>query len=234
MLNAQVDNGVVMERNVTALGGSEAKASSGGKAVFTNLEENMDYEFRILARTKKGAGPFSERVLFRTERDIVRAPMNVRAMATSYASVEVWWETVPSRGKVIGYTVFYTMTAVEDLDEWQHKSVPVTGSCELVNLERNSQYAVTVAARTKSGYGRLSDKVTVTVKPEDVPTELRAHSVSTHSLSLSWQGAARGAGAPPAPARPRCRCRGTSRSGSTPSATASPTTPSKSLSTRRG
>lgn len=187
MLNAQVDNGVVMERNVTALGGSEAKASSGGKAVFTNLEENMDYEFRILARTKKGAGPFSERVLFRTERDIVRAPMNVRAMATSYASVEVWWETVPSRGKVIGYTVFYTMTAVEDLDEWQHKSVPVTGSCELVNLERNSQYAVTVAARTKSGYGRLSDKVTVTVKPEDVPTELRAHSVSTHSLSLSWQ-----------------------------------------------
>ena len=29
--------------------------------------------------------------------------------------------------------------------------------------------------------------MTVTVKPEDVPTELRAHSVSTHSMSLSWQ-----------------------------------------------
>ena len=172
----KVDNSVVTERNTTS-----------AKAVFTNLEENMDYEFRVLARTNKGSGPFSDRILFRTERDIVRAPMNVRAMATSYSSVEVWWETVPSRGKVIGYTVFYTMTAVEDLDEWLQKSVPVTGSAELSNLERNSQYAITVAARTKSGYGRLSEKVTVTVKPEDVPTELRAQGVSTHSMSLSWQ-----------------------------------------------
>lgn len=174
----KVDNSVVTERNVSG---------ATGKAVFTSLEENMDYEFRVQARTSKGSGPFSDRVLFRTERDIVRAPMAVRAMATSFSSVEVWWDTVPGRGKVIGYTVFYTMTAVDDLDEWQHKSVAVTGSCELSNLERNSQYAVTVAARTKSGYGRLSDKVTVTVKPEDVPTELRAHSVSTHSMSLSWQ-----------------------------------------------
>lgn len=174
----KVDNSVVTERNVSG---------ATGKAVFTSLEENMDYEFRVQARTSKGSGPFSDRVLFRTERDIVRAPMAVRAMATSFSSVEVWWDTVPGRGKVIGYTVFYTMTAVDDLDEWQHKSVAVTGSCELANLERNSQYAVTVAARTKSGYGRLSDKVTVTVKPEDVPTELRAHSVSTHSMSLSWQ-----------------------------------------------
>ena len=92
-----------------------------------------------------------------------------------------------STGKVIGYTVFFTMTAVEDLDEWEQKSVAVTGSAELSSLERNSQYAITVAARTKSGYGRLSEKVTVTVKPEDVPTELRAPSVSTHSMFLSWQ-----------------------------------------------
>ena len=90
-------------------------------------------------------------------------------------------------GKVIGYTVFFTMTAVEDLDEWEQKSVAVTGSAELSSLERNSQYAITVAARTKSGYGRLSEKVTVTVKPEDVPTDLRAPSVSTHSMTLSWQ-----------------------------------------------
>ena len=172
----KVDNSVVTERNTTS-----------AKAVYTNLEENMDYEFRILARTNKGSGPFGDRVLFRTERDIVRAPMAVRAMATSYSSVEVWWDTVPSRGKVIGYTVFYTMTAVEDLDEWQQKSVPVTGSAELSNLERNSQYAITVVARTKSGYGRLSEKVFVTIKPEEAPTELRAHGVSTHSMSLSWQ-----------------------------------------------
>jgi hypothetical protein len=42
------------------------------------------------------------------------------------------------------------MTAVEDLDEWQHKSVPVTESAELTNLEKFAQYAVAVAARTRS------------------------------------------------------------------------------------
>ena len=51
----------------------------------------MDYEFRIQARSNNDPGPFCDRVLFRTERDIVRAPMNVKAMPTSYSSVEVWW-----------------------------------------------------------------------------------------------------------------------------------------------
>lgn len=36
------------------------------------------------------------------------------------------------------------------------------------------------------GLGRLSEKVTVKVKPEDVPLSLRAHEVSTHSMTLSW------------------------------------------------
>ena len=30
---------------------------------------------------------------------------------------KVWWESVPLRSKVIGYEVFYSMTAVEDLDQ---------------------------------------------------------------------------------------------------------------------
>ena len=43
----KVDNSVVTERNVSG---------SVGKAVFTSLEENMDYEFRIYSRTNKGSG----------------------------------------------------------------------------------------------------------------------------------------------------------------------------------
>lgn len=78
------------------------------------------------------------------------------------------------------------MTAVEDLDEWQQKSVPLTESADLLNLEKFAQYAIAVAARTKVGLGRLSEKVTVKIKPEDVPLNLRAHDVSTHSMTLSW------------------------------------------------
>lgn len=75
------------------------------QAVFTNLEENTDYVFRVRAHTSQGAGPYSEKITVHTERDIVRAPMSVQAVATSDQSVEVWWEPVPSRSKVIGYQV---------------------------------------------------------------------------------------------------------------------------------
>lgn len=162
------------------------------KAVFTNLEENTEYVFRIRAYTRQGAGPFSDKNIFVTERDMGRAPMSVRAVATSEQTVEVWWEAVPSRGKLLGYQIFYTMTAIEDLDEWQTKTVGLTESADLVNLEKFAQYAIAIAARFKTsdknqyGLGRLSEKVTVKVKPEDVPLSLRAHDVSTHSMTLSW------------------------------------------------
>ncbi|XP_017782566.1 PREDICTED: tyrosine-protein phosphatase Lar isoform X5 [Nicrophorus vespilloides] len=169
------DHTNIIERNVSTT-----------KAVFTNLEENTEYVFHIKAYTSQGAGPYSEKISMETERDIGRAPMSVRAVATSDTSVEVWWEPVPSRGKVIGYQIFYTMTAVEDLDEWQQKSVGLTESADLFNLEKFADYAIAVAARMKNGLGRLSEKVTVKVKPEDVPLNLKAHDVTTHSMTLSW------------------------------------------------
>lgn len=169
------DHNNVIFRNVTKT-----------KAVFTNLEENTEYVFHIKSYTNQGAGPNSDKQTIQTEKDIGRAPMAVKAVATSESSVEVWWEPVPSRNKVIGYQIFYTMTAVEDLDEWQQKSVGLTNSADLVNLEKYAQYAIAVAARMKNGLGRLSEKDTVKVKPEDVPLNLRAHEVTTHSMTLSW------------------------------------------------
>ncbi|CAG9761325.1 unnamed protein product [Ceutorhynchus assimilis] len=169
------DHSNVISRNVTKT-----------KAVFTNLEENTEYVFHVRAYTNQGFGPNSEKQTIQTEKDIARAPMAVKAMATSESSVEVWWEPVPSRNKVIGYQIFYTMTAIEDLDAWQQKTVGLTNSADLVNLEKYAQYAIAVAVRTQSGLGRLSEKDTVKVKPEDVPLNLRAHEVTTHSMTLSW------------------------------------------------
>ncbi|CRK99959.1 CLUMA_CG013255, isoform B [Clunio marinus] len=171
----KIDHGLGTERNTTIR-----------KAVFANLDQNTEYVVRIRAYTKQGAGPFSEKIIIETERDMGRAPMQVQAIATSEQTVEVWWEPVPSRGKLIGYKIFYTMTAVEDLDEWQTKTVGLTESADLVNLEKFAQYAIAIAARFKTGLGRLSDKITVKIKPEDVPLNLRAHDVSTHSMTISY------------------------------------------------
>ena len=51
---------------------------------------------------------------------------------------------MPLRQKVIGYEVFYSMTAVEDLDQWQRKTVGLTTSIDLVNLERHAQVSQNV------------------------------------------------------------------------------------------
>lgn len=63
------------------------------------------------------------------------APNNVQALSTSETSVEVWWDEMPYFGQVLGYTVLYTQVAVEDLDVWYKKEVPLTGSAELTGLE---------------------------------------------------------------------------------------------------
>ncbi|XP_043676311.1 tyrosine-protein phosphatase Lar isoform X11 [Vespula pensylvanica] len=173
--NKKNDHSSIIERNTTKT-----------REVFSNLEEDTEYVFHVRARTMRGSGPYSEKITIITEKDIGRAPMFVKAVATSESSVEVWWEPVPNRGKIVGYQVFYTTTPVEDLDEWKQKTVGLTESTDLVNLEKFTQYAITVAARYKTGLGRISQKITVTVKPEDVPLNLRAPESSTHSMTLSW------------------------------------------------
>ena len=80
--------------------------------MFTDLEEHSDYILQVRAHTLQGPGPYSERKFIHTERDIVRAPMSIKGIATSESSVEVWWETVPSRGKVIGYQVTDKITQI--------------------------------------------------------------------------------------------------------------------------
>ncbi|XP_035710661.1 tyrosine-protein phosphatase Lar isoform X4 [Folsomia candida] len=183
-------NGQILKYHVIfhrKMGLSTERNVSVTKAVFVALEENQEYWVQVSSATSQGKGPFSEKYSIKTEKEMIRAPTNVQAMSTSDSTAEVWWEGVPARGRLIGYTVFYTTTAVEDLDTWQTVSVPATTSADLINLEKNSQYAVAVVAKTKTGLGRLSSIVdNVRIKPEDVPLHLTADDLSTHSMTLRW------------------------------------------------
>ncbi|KAF2354314.1 PTP type protein phosphatase [Trinorchestia longiramus] len=156
------------------------------KKVFDGLDENMRYVFKVRASTSKGPGPFSQDLVLTTHQDLVRAPVNLQGMATSESSIEIWWEPVPSHGKLIGYKVFYSMAPTPDMEEWQQLQTAVTHSAELQNLEQHAEYGIKVAARTPQGLGRLSKMLRVNVKPVDVPLRLRAHHVTTHSANLTW------------------------------------------------
>lgn len=74
--------------------------------MFSGLEESVEYVFTVRAATRQGSGPWSNREVFTTAKEMVRAPMGLKAMATSDQSVEVWWEPIPSvRPKLYGYQV---------------------------------------------------------------------------------------------------------------------------------
>ncbi|XP_067118377.1 tyrosine-protein phosphatase Lar-like isoform X6 [Centruroides vittatus] len=161
--------------------------STATRMVFSSLDENTEYEFRVRAYTSRGPGPWSMKITVPTPGDVPPAPTNVQAMATSDQSVEVWWDKVPYFLDILGYQVLYTQTAVEDLDQWNSKRVPLTSSAEIGGLDSHAMYAIRVAALTRQGLGRLSELITVRVTPTDVPTQLRAQAVTTHSMWLMWK-----------------------------------------------
>ncbi|GIX90945.1 hypothetical protein CDAR_177492 [Caerostris darwini] len=164
------------ERNTTA-----------SRLVFSGLDENTEYVYRVRAYTARGPGPWSSPATVHTPGDVPTAPTNVQAMATSEQTVLVWWDQVPYFLDILGYKVLYTLTTVEDLEEWHEKEVPLTWSAELTGLDTHAMYAIRVAAATRQGLGRLSELITVRVTPTDVPTLLRAQDVTTHSMLLTWK-----------------------------------------------
>ncbi|XP_025017927.1 tyrosine-protein phosphatase Lar isoform X2 [Tetranychus urticae] len=166
----------------------EERFTNDTRIVFSSLTENAEYTCKIRAFTSKGPGPWSNRIQIQTPADVPPAPTNVQAMATTEKSVEVWWDQMPFFADILGYTVLYAQTnAVEDLDSWLNKTVVLTWSVELTGLKPSTMYAIRVAAYTNQGLGRLSELITVRTTPFDVPLSLRAYTVTTHTMSLSWR-----------------------------------------------
>ncbi|XP_028966965.1 tyrosine-protein phosphatase Lar [Galendromus occidentalis] len=167
--------------------------TSKTRTVFSGLEERTEYVFRIKACTNKGAGPWSKEIIITTPGDIPSEPTNVQAVATSDGSFEVWWDEVPYFGVILGYKILYTKTVVEDLDEWDSKIIPyLTMSAEITGLERDTVYAIRVAAYQKTGtsdvtIGKLSQQITVRTVPTEVVTQLRAFGITTHGFILCWR-----------------------------------------------
>ncbi|XP_055931726.1 tyrosine-protein phosphatase Lar-like isoform X3 [Argiope bruennichi] len=188
---AQYRNGKILHYGVQFHKALESKApernTTASRLVFSALDENTEYVYRVRAYTAKGPGPWSSPATVHTPGDVPTAPTNVQAMATSETTVLVWWDQVPYFLDILGYKVLYTLTTVEDLEEWHEKEVPLTWSAELTGLDTHAMYAIRVAAATRQGLGRLSELITVRVTPTDVPTLLRAQEVTTHSMLLTWK-----------------------------------------------
>ena len=123
-----------------------------------------------------------------TPGDVPPAPTNVQALSTSETSVEIWWDEMPFFGDILGYHVLYSQTPVEDLDLWYRKGDSIDVVCSHHRLRSQRQcMPFRVAAFTNQGLGRLSELITVRTDPTDVPLNLQALDVTTHTMTLTWK-----------------------------------------------
>ncbi|XP_070195997.1 tyrosine-protein phosphatase Lar-like isoform X3 [Littorina saxatilis] len=152
------------------------------------LEMNTDYIFKIKAYTSKGAGPWSNRLHFRTFGRMPPAPKMVKVRRTSPTSIEVSWDE--PNFPVAGYKIFYNMFATPVMYVWQQMETGPYTVADITGLEPHTVYAVRVQAKSVDGrYGNLSETVTTDVKEvqrDNVVQNFRVTSRLTNLVRLSW------------------------------------------------
>jgi len=164
------------------------------KIAFSDLSENTEYAFRLRAKSKGGFGSFSETINFKTPKDSPPPPANVKAMADSYTSAMVWWDSTAYFSGVTGYKVFWTNQTTTpqpfmsyDLEEWSSKMVGLTNSVIITNLVENHPYEVRACVVGINFSGKLSSPVKFRTLPEEVPYDLKASDLTTQSVRVSWK-----------------------------------------------
>ncbi|XP_042865020.1 Down syndrome cell adhesion molecule-like protein Dscam2 [Penaeus japonicus] len=171
---------------VGVTGGGEESWTVGGLEKFTR------YVFVLQAFNAKGPGPLSTEVFATTLEDVPEAPPeDVTCVALTSTRVEVSWSPPPAHlthGRITTYTLTYT-----PMDD--HTGLPA-GESRIVNgqsatvgdLERYTNYSVTVAAATRAGVG-VSSQAVVCATEEDVPQAPRAVKVVVNggnSAIVAW------------------------------------------------
>ncbi|XP_064607458.1 tyrosine-protein phosphatase Lar-like isoform X3 [Liolophura sinensis] len=156
----------------------------------SGLEMNTDYVFQIKAFTSRGAGPWSNKLHFRTFGQMPPAPKNVKVQRATPTSLLVFWDE-PSF-PVAGYKVYYNMFALPNMDMWQSIEIGPYTVTEITGLRGHTIYAVCVQARSVDGrYGNLSNITQSTYSTNektrsDVVEHFHASSQTSRSISLKW------------------------------------------------
>ncbi|XP_059156952.1 receptor-type tyrosine-protein phosphatase S-like isoform X12 [Physella acuta] len=154
-----------------------------------SLDMNTDYIFKIKAYTTRGAGPWSNKLHFRTFGKMPPPPKNVKVRRTSDSTLEVRWDD--TEALVSGYKIYYNLFATPAMYAWQQKEIGPYTVADITGVEAHSVYAVRVQAKSVDGrYGNMSEVVTTDVKEtqrEDAVQKFRASSVLSKEVTLQWE-----------------------------------------------
>uniref|UniRef100_A0A7N9AV45 protein-tyrosine-phosphatase n=1 Tax=Mastacembelus armatus TaxID=205130 RepID=A0A7N9AV45_9TELE len=160
-----------------------------------DLKPFTTYTFRLAARSKHGVGAYTNEISAETPQTQPSGPpQEVKCYSPSSTSILVSWRPPPvelQNGIITQYTIQYAATDGEDTTTHQISSIPSESSQYLLeNLEKWTEYRMTVSAHTDVGAGPESLPQLIRTE-EDVPSgpprKVEVEAVNSSSIKVIWR-----------------------------------------------
>ncbi|TNN83520.1 Receptor-type tyrosine-protein phosphatase delta [Liparis tanakae] len=172
-----------------------------------NLKPFSTYTFQLAAKSKHGIGAYTNEVSIDTPQTLPSAPpQDITCASTSSTSIVVSW--APPRlefqnGVITGYSIQYSTTEGHKMSKSVDGIPPESSPYLLEDLEKWTEYGITVRAQTEAGDGPESLQLLIRTE-EDVPSGpprgVEAETVNASSVRVKWRA--------PAPERQHGQVRG--------------------------
>ena len=184
-----------MAENFTVYYTNSTGDSSGSKTFAKdesiNYEEIIDllpgtsytFTMRAFANSKQSALSDSATISTNSSTPTIVAPANCRegaVAATPYTISVAWDYEQTNEASITGFKVMYNGTVVTI-------SSPTARSTNLTGLSANTPYTITVTAYNGSNESNISNTLEISTPKIPAPTNLAEVSVTTNTISISWQ-----------------------------------------------
>ncbi|XP_048092014.1 receptor-type tyrosine-protein phosphatase delta [Alosa alosa] len=160
-----------------------------------DLKPFSTYTFQLAARSKHGVGAYTNEISAETPQTQPSAPpQDVKCSSQSSTNILVSWRPPPmelQNGIITKYAIQYGATEGEDLATRQISDIPPESTQYLLeNLEKWTEYRVTVTAHTDVGQGPESLPQLIRTE-EDVPSgpprKVEVEPVNSTSIKVMWR-----------------------------------------------
>uniref|UniRef100_A0A8K9X1V8 Receptor-type tyrosine-protein phosphatase delta n=1 Tax=Oncorhynchus mykiss TaxID=8022 RepID=A0A8K9X1V8_ONCMY len=163
-----------------------------------NLKPFSSYTFQLAARSKHGIGAYTNEVTTDTPQTQPSAPpQEVTCSSPNSTSILVSWAPPLAEfqnGIITGYSIQYSVTERDNRTSQQVSRIPPGSSPYLLeNLEKWTEYGITVRALTEAGEGPESLQLLVRTE-EDVPSgpprDVASEAVNSSAVRVVWRAPA--------------------------------------------
>ncbi|XP_046699071.1 receptor-type tyrosine-protein phosphatase delta-like isoform X3 [Silurus meridionalis] len=160
-----------------------------------DLRPFTTYTFQLAARSRHGTGAYTNEISAETPQTQPSAPpQDVKCFSSSSTSILVSWKPPPmelQNGIITKYTIQYAATEGEDTSLQEIMEIlPEKTRYILENLEKWTEYRVTVTAHTDVGAGPESLPQLIRTE-EDVPSgpprKVEVEAVNSSSVKVLWR-----------------------------------------------